>query len=671
MEYIDWIISSVVFITVVALVLLVISNLLPLTNNSTDLIVSDVIYQNLSNPITVYNVSMDNNDNEVYGYSINLDKAYGRAGNTFIIDYDEKTIYGTITNTDKFYNYQTNINSTYGLGALIDSEDFEDYNYEDTFSLIDGAAEIKSGILETSSGTKIQSLNNYSRYLGTISTDANNVIVYVSYIDEDNFYYCSFARGNVQIYRRIAGGEIEERSSPYPIENSSEWRKLYYGNYKQDNDIYFFCGTEKNYLQNNASTSIGDFNLDNSKILIESKDNKTYIDDLKIYDNVYGTNIKPSPSIAYPSLSTNLEDNVIIVDYRHPEIVATNQFVFTDNITKYNADYIKIYKNENGLTKAVFFPHAKEFWANIYADKPIDIYLESSNLYNFKSPNLSGVFKNEGLDSFGKYRIPFTFIPNKNYIDDDVVSFNVNFNLAFSEISDISEGKPETPKLVSYTKDHGFKEIMDFNLYFNSDTNQAHVLSKFPTSDNENNPIYLFIIFNNYSISNNLTKLTQTISFPYEQHTAQSNTSAMTFYNNQIYLYNFYNSKHPILKQTIMLNLFDKNGLIDNNCNFEITSNITIRCNSDALLKVRYRFDIPENVNLNYPKLTITKTKEQIIPQDVFENLSGDSFYARILNKTLDVNFNRGVNPPYKNNTKFLYNNGLLENATIFIKPIN
>jgi hypothetical protein len=143
---------------------------------------------------------------------------------------------------------------------------------------------------------------------------------------------------------------------------------------------------------------------------------------------------------------------------------------------------------------------------------------------------------------------------------------------------------------------------------------------------------------------------------------------------NQFYLYNIFNNNYPEIKQTIIFDIFDNTGLHTQDCNFSLdlgNTNLFIDCDQNSLIKVRYRFTDLDNTSLEYPKFNITKTKERIITEERFENLSCDSFYARINNKTLDLNCNSGVNPKYKILTKYLSNNGLLENAEVAIKAYN
>ena len=165
MDYIDWIISSVLYVTVIALVLISLFNILPKSNNTNT--ISDSLYKStISQIIPVYNVSINKEDSEIYPYVIS-DINFGRAENIFTINTNNNLQFGLIYDKDRFYNYETDINALSGLGVQLLSENFNDYNYQDTFDLNSGTATIKSGILELNSGTIIDSIFEPTRYLGS------------------------------------------------------------------------------------------------------------------------------------------------------------------------------------------------------------------------------------------------------------------------------------------------------------------------------------------------------------------------------------------------------------------------------------------------------------------------------------------------------------------------
>ena len=117
MDYIDWIISSVLYVTVIALVLISLFNVMPKSNN--DNTISDSLYKStISQIIPIYNVSINTNDSEIYPYVIS-DINFGRAGNMFTIDTNNNLQFGLIYDKDRFYNYETDINALSCLGVQL------------------------------------------------------------------------------------------------------------------------------------------------------------------------------------------------------------------------------------------------------------------------------------------------------------------------------------------------------------------------------------------------------------------------------------------------------------------------------------------------------------------------------------------------------------------------
>lgn len=671
--YIDWVISSVLYVTVIAIVLISLFNILPKSNNTNT--ISDSLYKStISQIVPVYNISLNSDDSEVYPYVIS-DINFGRAGNTFVMDTNNSLLFGLILNKDKFYNYNTNNNAFSNLGVQTLLENFNDFNYQDTFDLVSGTATIKSGLLEIDSGTIIDSIYKYSNYHGSFTTNAEDINVYINFDNTNDSYYCSFNGEGVLLFKN---GEEEAIIENNTTLRTKTWRRLNFGYNKDfDGNYWFFCGINdnSNLIETNSETT-----FENATIRIEAIDNPTYIDDFIIYKNLINTTDHNGAIIKTHSLKTKITTNedmnveFFVFSENQANVVLEYMLSFSnlgENINNYNEEPIKIFSNDSNQNKLVFFPIAKEFWIYKYAGEnslTINYKIEEAYPSNFGSTTENGQFAD--LNNLSKsYAVPISFVPESSFTTDDYASFNVNFNKVFSETTIVDGSEAPTIKFCNF--DICTDVTNDSNFIFDNDTNTADVIFKFPEETIANQPFNIIINFNCSGFENLENATGGTTPLEGTQLTAREVSQDMTISTNQFYLNNIFNSSYPDIKQTIIFDVFDDTGLHTKDCNFFInhdSQNIILNCDQNYLLKVRYRFADLNNTILEYPKLNITKTNERIVSQEHFEKLSCDSYFVNIKNKTLDVNCGIGSNPNYKMTTKYLHNTGLLENAEIYIK---
>lgn len=669
--YIDWVISSVLYITIIALVLISLFNILPKSDNTNT--INDSLYKStISQIIPVYNISINSEDSEVYPYIIS-DINCGRAENIFTIDNNNSLFFGMISNKDRVYNYNTDINALSGLGVKTTLENFNDFNYQDTFVLNSGTATIKSGVLILDSGTIIDSVPKFSNYLGSFTTNAEEIKVYINSNNTSNSYYCSYNGEGVQLFKNEEA--IKENNTTL---RTKTWRKLNFGYYKDfDGLSWFFCGINDNV---NLIESSDEIAFENATIRIEAIDNPTYIDDFSVYKNMINATNHNEDIVETDSLKTKITTNedMNVEFFVFSENQASDILEYTlsfsnlgENINYYNEEPIKIFSNDSNQNKLVFFPIAKEFWIFKFAgENPLNINYKITDAYpsNFGSKTENGQFAN--LNDLSKsYVVPISFTPERSFTTDDYASFDVNFNKVFSEITVVDGSEIPTIKFCNFNICTDVTN--DSNFIFDNDTNTADVIFKFPEETIANQPFNIIINFNYSSFENLEYANGDNTSLEGIQLTARETSQDLKINTSQFYLYNIFNYSYPDIKQTIIFDVFDNTGIYTQDCNFSInheSQNIILNCDNNYLLKVRYRFTDLDNTCLNYPKPNITKTNERIISQDHFEKLSCDSYFVNVKNKTLDVNCGIGVNPNYKMTTKYLYNTGLLENAEIYMK---
>lgn len=658
MDYIDWIISSVVFVTVIALVLISLFNILPKNTSNSDA-VSDALYKStISQTIPVYNVSKNTDDNEIYLYQI-TDISNGRAQNPNTIDGNIN--FGQIYFTDKFYVFDNNYNSNNNLGILLLEENFNDFDYLDTF-VTSQEPEIKSGVLEVNVTTDLNTINEYSDYIAKLSTTSDDLIVYLSYTDINNNYFCKFTNSDVNLYSTISGEE--DLIDSFTEQKIGNWRELYFGYYLQsDTTATAFCKTKNNSIESEDLTIL------KTKIILSPQDTEIYIDDFYIFKNKDIEIDIDANEIYTIDFKTNITDgNTLVVNcYHNNGNKETLYLYFNDELEINEHNSVAIIKDSNENTKSIF-SKAKEFWINIKESEDINIAIGNST-NNFGTNNISGNLKYPDFitDTYLDYRVPLTFSVDSEISADTNITFDVNFLKAFEETEATgSDGSTA----VYYCDEENSCTALDYKLInysgIGSFTINLPIIST--------NVFNIYIYFSSQTISDVEFTLDNTEELTPQQLTAQIENEEIADRGSKFYLYNYiYSGFETEINNTIIFDVFDENSLFASDCNFTFKNNKIIidDCENDSWIKIRTRPLLLDDVILEYPNLSITKTNERIITQEHFENLSCDSYFVNIKNKTLDLNCNTAINPSYKNITKYLHNNGLLENASIYVKSKN
>ena len=116
-----------------------------------------------------------------------------------------------------------------------------------------------------------------------------------------------------------------------------------------------------------------------------------------------------------------------------------------EHLNNHNEEPIKIFSNDLNQNKLVFFPMAKEFWIYKYTGENSTINYKLADSYpsNFGSTAENWQFADLNKLS-GNYAVPISFVPESSFATTDIVSFDVNFNKVFSEITPVSGSEAPT-----------------------------------------------------------------------------------------------------------------------------------------------------------------------------------------------------------------------------------
>ncbi|HOW29491.1 MAG TPA: hypothetical protein PK685_02355 [archaeon] len=726
MDYIDWIISSFIFLLMVSLILISISSVIPL--NTQDDLYSKSIFSGVTETVPIYNFKLDSLDSEIYPYVIDVNSAAGVGQNLFLIDNNK--YFSVIKNTNQFFDYNFN-NPTDAMGILVLKENFNDFNYLDSFTLLPDT-NINAGILELKEPTIITTNSEFYDFFGFVST-TNSIIAYVSYTDVNNNYFCRFGDSTITIGKTENAIQTILQTTNYSKTN--DWHRVYFG-YTKDNLIICNVGeTDSNYQDANI--------IPKTNVVISTIYNNTLIDDFYIYLNNDISSDSNTSTVNGNYFDTNISDNLATVTLTDAGFSAILDFNFDENLIVPDTNGITLIKTESEDNKLGIFSQSKEFWIFKDSDENIEItfdentgldldiseiedlslWLDASSLELEDGAlvsswtDLSGNENHATQDNDGNKPTFKTNILNGK----PAIRFGGNNFLKTEEFSTLSQ--PNSIFLVFAAIENTGYVVIDGT----NDTERIAFGSSGPTANdvtifgggvvnsNETLPQDWAVwggIYNTTDskiIKNGLIKNTGnvgtqdlngvTIGCRYSlTRFMDGNISEILIYNsalsdsNRLLIENYLSQKYDLdvengldLNGTsvelinlnspdkkILLEFLDNETLSPVDCNYSYKNKkLTITgCSSDIIIKIRFRNNgiIPTN-----QKTKITKTKEKIITKDKFYSLSGQSYYLKLYNKILSLEntTNRPTTKIYKNTTQYLTENGFLENVFVEIKPFN
>jgi len=735
MDYIDWIISSFIFLLMVSLILISISSVIPL--NTQDDLYSKSIFSGVIETVPIYNFKLNSLDSEIYPYVIDVNSAAGVGQNLFLIDNNK--YFSVIKNTNQFFDYNFN-NPTDAMGILVLKENFNDFNYLDSFTLLPDT-NINAGILELKEPTTIATIPEFYDFFGFVST-TNSIIAYVSYTDVNNNYYCKFGDSTITIGKTENAIQTTLQTTNYSKTN--DWHKVYFG-YTKDNLIICNASeTDSNYQDANI--------IPKTNVVISTIYNNTLIDDFYIYlNNDLSINAE---NINTNYFDANISDNLATVTLTDTNFSSILDFNFDESLIVPNTNGITLIKTESEDNKLGVFPQSKEFWIFKDSDENIEItfdentgldldiseiedlslWLDASSLdleddalvssWIDKSENENHATQDndENKPTFktnilnGKPAVRFdgigTFLttPNLQLTDDKYSVITVLKNTKNATSGPWSFGSqglhyyaPWSTILWRGSGDGGSHVIINNfttdSFWINSVIKKEGTVMQDLTLDAYLNTINKIGAYgdstNTFSSSNdvgiNIGRWSTSGIFGGDMTELLVFNKILTD-ENRLFVENYLSQKYDIdvengldlngtsielidlnseLK-TVVMEFFDKDTQEAIDCNYSYKNKkLTIKGCSSDVV-IKIRFRNNGIIPTNQ-KPKITKTKEKIITKDKFDSLSEQSYYLKLYNKILSLEniTNRPTTKIYKNTTQYLTENGFLENVFVEIKPFN
>ncbi len=732
MDYIDWIISSFLFLIMVVLVLLTISSILPI--NTDDDFYSGTAFLSAVESVPVYNVSIANPDWGIYPYMYKLENYVGVSQNIGLMDGNYR--YGVIKDKDYFYDVNVSANAPYGV--LVMYENFDDFDYLDNLT-VEPDGNINAGILLLQQPSTLTTNESIYDYFGFLSTTSDLLTVYISHSSDSNNYFCRFSDSAIYIGKTENGTQTLLKTTSYS--KTTDWHRVFFG-YTKDNLITCNAGnTDSNYSDTNQ--------IPKAKLVFSTSYNNALIDELYIYLNNDLTSDSNSQRVTGNYIDANFTMDLGAITIKDGNKTSMLGLDFDRNLNNPDSQGITLVKADAQENKLAFFPQSKEFWLFKDADENIGFILDENTGLDL---NINGI-GNLGLwldastlelsdgasvgtwpDMSGNnYDATQTDDGNKPIFKKGIINGKptVRFNnsalltpemsfddwtifVTFNDLSSVTTFERILDHSFSsgfwFGRNHGVSNSWGGGVKESSEPWGRYITvndGQWNIIENIRNGTTHTIRSGNAVASGTVTSEptdTKTIGIgawqtqQTDQRATNMDIAEILIYNvalpdsNRLLVENYLSQKYDINVESgvdfignkielidlnsnlkkMLVEFFDKNTLLPVDCNYNYKNKkITIgSCQSDTVIKIRFQLDGIAGDFPSIPKLSITKTTEHIISKEKFDSLSSQSFYIRLYNKVtyLENKADRPTGKVYKNFTKLLYSNGFAENVAVELK---
>lgn len=366
MEFIDFIMATAIFFIVLVAVFAMVGNNLPNVHLQEDNFTSKNILDSLQNFTDVYYIN-SSLENTITPYSIANIETTGKSNSLETVS--NNTAYGLVYNNSKFYDYNGNVHYT-SAGILIKKETFNDYNYQDTFTLNSGDANVNEGTLDLNVGTTLETKDSFSNYNSFLNFKSNDLNVYFNYLDLQNTFLANIQGTNLNVYK--IEGSLKSLLTNTTIDNNT-WRTL---NIKYSNNNLITVS-----IDNNAVSYQNTSNLKSGNIVIKSIDSNTTLGDFIVFKNTNASHT--TNSVATNNLNVTINNNFSSAEIMDGTTnIATMDFNFPNTLTL-NQGNIPIITDDQNINRQIVFPDTNEFWSNIKPNEDLKIDLSGLQKNNY------------------------------------------------------------------------------------------------------------------------------------------------------------------------------------------------------------------------------------------------------------------------------------------------
>lgn len=364
MEYIDWIISSVIFLMVISFVIITLPQTFNIEDKQTPQITANTISYDITKSVEKYEFMVNNIDQETYPFRSKLDLENIKSNNPTLLDNDY--IYGTVNkNTDIYFNLEDiEINL---LGTKVIEESFLNAEFDYFDITFENAPSTVYDTIYLEADTELVSKKDFFDIIGMIDFMGDSINIKFNYNNDNNSYYECEINNTQQTLRSVVNSVFID-TNVSEIITTSPWKKVFFGVNKLNGSAFCYVDTLTK-LEYNTDINFG-------KIIIENLE-EINISKITAYESndLYSSNT--AQTIESNNFLVEIDDSNANVSFLKDLEIDYNLLInFNDSLIVPEAKEIAIIKNSSDKEKLAFFSQTKEFWVFNDSDESLTINLD-------------------------------------------------------------------------------------------------------------------------------------------------------------------------------------------------------------------------------------------------------------------------------------------------------
>lgn len=364
MEYIDWIISSVIFLAVITFIIITLPQTLDIENKYAQEITANTVSYEITNSIEKYEINVNNSDQETYPFRSKLDLENIKSNNPTL--QDNGYIYGTVNkNTDIYFNLENiEINP---LGTKVIEESFLNAEFDYFDITFENAPSTVYDTIYLEADTELVSKKDFFDIIGMIDFMGDSINIKFNYNNDSNNYYECEINNTQQILRSVVDSVLID-TNVSEITTTSPWKKVFFGVNRLNNSSFCYVDTLTK-LEHNTDINFGKIIIENSEEINISKITAYESNDL------YSSNT--AQTIESNNFFVEINDSNANVSFLKDLEIDYNLLInFNNSLIVPEAKEIAIIKNSSDKEKLAFFSQTKEFWVFNDSDESLTINLD-------------------------------------------------------------------------------------------------------------------------------------------------------------------------------------------------------------------------------------------------------------------------------------------------------
>ncbi len=375
MQYIDWIVSTSVFLLVFVLAITQIPQIITVNNDTQTTIATEDFFDYIVTNTDVYTVYYENNNYEPLPFIFKSDIDDVFEDDDFAKKYSDY-VYGVGSEELHIYDKEIVRNK-----ILFFEEPFESNKYQDDFVYsVDPKVEQIQNILEMDVDSWIYLDKDLLWYDAEISFDAPTIDLFFSYVDNNNYIKTTITETTIEA--EVKEGGVVENTETWAT-TYDDWRTV--GLKVDENHLYFNFDNNTQQIENTYSQE--------GKIKIVATTSNTQINNIKLYKH----------ADLYKGATSHVSEHFIITTSTSKitaEINKLGKTIEYDFEAGYSLStdntYQPIYFIKNvGDVSAVLFPSTTEFWTYTPSDENMSLVVSGFSV----DIDSNGVFLDDGSNN--------------------------------------------------------------------------------------------------------------------------------------------------------------------------------------------------------------------------------------------------------------------------------